>query len=69
MKLSGVEFTGRWLIAAAVFLVIDQLHLLRFTIGFWAIFWTVVFVASLITSVTIRIYTGYFLIAFLLLFI
>ena len=42
-------FWGVGLIAAAVFLVIDQLHLLPFTIGFWAIFWTVVFVASLIT--------------------
>jgi predicted membrane protein len=49
-----------------VFLVIDQLHLLPFTIGFWAIFWTVVFVASLITSVINKnLYGAIFSIAFL----
>ena len=59
-------FWGVGLIAAAVFLVIDQLHLLPFTIGFWAIFWTVVFVASLITSVINRnLYGAIFSIAFL----
>lgn len=41
---------GVGFIAAAMFLVIDQLNLLPVTIGFWSIFWTVVFVASLITS-------------------
>ena len=57
---------GVGLIAAAVFLVIDQLHLLPFTIGFWAIFWTVVFVASLITSVINKnLYGAIFSIAFL----
>lgn len=59
-------FWGVGLIAAAVFLVIDQLHLLPFTIGFWAIFWTVVFVASLITSVINKnLYGAIFSIAFL----
>ncbi|MDB6243155.1 LiaF-related protein [Lactobacillus amylovorus] len=59
-------FWGVGLIAAAVFLVIDQLHLLPFTIGFWAIFWTVVFVASLITSVINKnLYGTIFSIAFL----
>ncbi|MGO5343130.1 LiaF transmembrane domain-containing protein [Lactobacillus amylovorus] len=59
-------FWGVGLIAAAVFLVIDQLHLLPFTIGFWAIFWTVVFVASLITSVINKnLYGVIFSIAFL----
>lgn len=59
-------FWGVGLIAAAVFLVIDQLHLLPFTIGFWAIFWTVVFVASLITSVINKnLYGSIFSIAFL----
>ena len=59
-------FWGVGLIAAAVFLVIDQLHLLPFTIGFWAIFWTVVFVASLITSVINKnLYVSIFSIAFL----
>lgn len=59
-------FWGIGLIAAAVFLVIDQLHLLPFTIGFWAIFWTVVFVASLITSVINKnLYGAIFSIAFL----
>lgn len=58
-------FWGVGLIAAAVFLVIDQLHLLPFTIGFWAIFWTVVFVASLITSVINKnLYGAIFSIAF-----
>lgn len=59
-------FWGVGLIAAAVVLVIDQLHLLPFTIGFWAIFWTVVFVASLITSVINKnLYGAIFSIAFL----
>lgn len=59
-------FWGVGLIAVAVFLVIDQLHLLPFTIGFWAIFWTVVFVASLITSVINKnLYGAIFSIAFL----
>ena len=59
-------FWGVGLIAAAVFLVIDQLHLLPFTIGFWAIFWTVVFVVSLITSVINKnLYGAIFSIAFL----
>lgn len=59
-------FWGVGLISAAVFLVIDQLHLLPFTIGFWAIFWTVVFVASLITSVINKnLYGAIFSIAFL----
>lgn len=59
-------FWGVGLIAAAMFLVIDQLHLLPFTIGFWAIFWTVVFVASLITSVINKnLYGAIFSIAFL----
>lgn len=59
-------FWGVGLIAAAVFLVIDQLHLLPFTIGFWAIFWTVVFVTSLITSVINKnLYGAIFSIAFL----
>lgn len=59
-------FWGVGLIAAAVFLVIDQLHLLPFTLGFWAIFWTVVFVASLITSVINKnLYGAIFSIAFL----
>lgn len=59
-------FWGVGLIAAAVFLVIDQLHLLPFTIGFWAIFWTVIFVASLITSVINKnLYGAIFSIAFL----
>ena len=59
-------FWGVGLIAAAVFLVIDQLHLLPFTIGFWAIFCTVVFVASLITSVINKnLYGAIFSIAFL----
>ncbi|MDA6089564.1 LiaF-related protein [Lactobacillus amylovorus] len=59
-------FWGVGLIAAAVFLVIDQLHLLPFTIGFWAIFWTVVFAASLITSVINKnLYGAIFSIAFL----
>ena len=60
-------FWGVGLIAAAVFLVIDQLHLLPFTIGFWAIFWTVVFAASLITSIINKnLYGSIFSIAFLL---
>ena len=59
-------FWGVGLIAAAVFLVIDQLHLLPFTIVFWAIFWTVVFLARLITSVINKnLYGAIFSIAFL----
>lgn len=58
---------GVGLIAAAVFLVIDQLHLLPFTMGFWSIFWTVVFAASLITSIINKnLYGSIFSIAFLL---
>lgn len=60
-------FWGVGLIAAAVFLVIDQLHLLPFTMGFWSIFWTVVFAASLITSIINKnLYGSIFSIAFLL---
>lgn len=45
---------GLGLLAAAAFLVLDQLHMIPLELGFWAIFWTVVFGASLITSLINR---------------
>lgn len=61
-SLLGIGF-----IAAAVFLVMDQLHLFPFTLGFWSIFWTVIFGAALITAiVNRRIYSSIFSAAFLL---
>lgn len=60
-------FWGVGLIVAAVFLVVDQLNLLPFTVGFWSIFWTIVFGASLIDSLFNKnLYGSIFSIAFLL---
>lgn len=58
---------GLGLLAAAAFLVLDQLHMIPLELGFWAIFWTVVFAATLITSLFNRSLGGsIFSIAFLL---
>ena len=58
---------GLGLLAAAAFLVLDQLHLIPVELGFWTIFWTVVFAATLITSLINRSLGGtIFSIAFLL---
>ncbi len=58
---------GVGFIAAAIFLVVDQLNLLPVAIGFWSIFWTVIFTASLITSLFNKnLYGSIFSIAFLL---
>ena len=58
---------GLGLLAAAAFLVLDQLHLMPLELGFWAIFWTVVFGATLITSLINKSLGGsIFSIAFLL---
>lgn len=58
---------GVGFIAAAIFLVVDQLNLLPVAIGFWSIFWTVIFAASLITSLFNKnLYGSIFSIAFLL---
>lgn len=58
---------GLGLLAAAAFLVLDQLHLMPLELGFWAIFWTVVFGATLITSLINKSLGGsIFSLAFLL---
>lgn len=58
---------GLGLLAAAAFLVLDQLHLISVELGFWTIFWTVVFAATLIISLINRSLGGtIFSIAFLL---
>lgn len=60
-------FLGVGMIAAAIFLVMDQLHLLPIALGFWSIFWTIVFGTSLITSLFNKnLYGTIFSIAFLL---
>src|SRR5699024_9582694 len=63
----GRVLWGLGLLAAAAFLVLDQLHLIPVELGFWTIFWTVVFAATLITSLINRSLGGtIFSIAFLL---
>lgn len=63
----GRVLWGLGLLAAAAFLVLDQLHLMPLELGFWAIFWTVVFGATLITSLVNKSLGGsIFSIAFLL---
>ena len=63
----GRIFWGLGLLAAAAFLVLDQLHLIPLKLGFWAIFWTVIFAATLITSLFNKSLGGsIFSIAFLL---
>lgn len=57
---------GVGLLAAAVLLVVSQLGLLSFKIGFWMIILTVIFVACLIKGLLDRsIYVSVFSIAFL----
>ena len=63
----GRVLWGLGLLAAAAFLVLDQLHLIPVELGFWTVFWTIVFAATLITSLINRSLGGtIFSIAFLL---
>lgn len=57
---------GIGFLAAAVFLVLDQMNVLSFHLGFWSIFWTVIFAAGLISSLAKReIFGTVFSLAFL----
>lgn len=60
-------FWGISLLAAAIFLVMDQLHMFSFHLGFASIFWTVIFAATLIESLVNKsIFGSVFSVAFLL---
>lgn len=58
---------GLALLLAAVFLVLDQLHLVALHVGFWSVVWTVVFAVGAIFSLMNKSISGtVFSIAFLL---
>ncbi|MDF7638002.1 hypothetical protein PT285_00930 [Lactobacillus sp. ESL0791] len=40
-------FWGIGLLAAAIFLVLNQLNMLSFHLGFWTVFWSIIFIAIL----------------------
>lgn len=57
---------GVGFIAAGIFLLLDQMHVINFNLSFWTIVWTVVFVAMGISSIADKSISGtVFAIAFL----
>ena len=57
---------GIGFIAAGIFLLLDQMHIINFDLSFWTIIWTVVFVAMGISSIADKSISGtVFAIAFL----
>lgn len=57
---------GIGFLAAGIFLLLDQLHVINFHLSFWMIIWTVVFVAMGVSSIASRnIFGTVFAIAFL----
>lgn len=58
---------GFGFLAAAVYLILSQLDIINFSIGIWAIIWTVVFLITLILSLrNTNIFGSVFSVAFLL---